>query len=111
MKLIIMFMLYLPMLNAWAGGPAARLADTTSTGGTVLNGSSTVLINGRPAARLNDTATCLVYNPFPNLQPGPIVTGSYTVLINGMPAANLGSLVNTAQPCTIATGSSTVLIE
>jgi uncharacterized Zn-binding protein involved in type VI secretion len=57
-----------------------------------MTGSTDVLVNGKPAARVGDTST-------PHLRPGgkfcpphsaPIVLGSFSVLINGKPAARVG---------------------
>jgi uncharacterized Zn-binding protein involved in type VI secretion len=71
-------------------------------GGPVLPpGCPTVLINGLPAARLGDMATCA--GP-----PDSIVSGSATVMIGGMPAARLGD--STAHGGLIALGSATVMI-
>ena len=109
MKVLLMMTMCLVVFTAWAGS-AARVDDLTSTGGKVQTGSANVKINNKSSARVGDSATCLVSNPFPNYQSGPIVTGSNTVLINGKSAATVGSLINTVQTCTISTGSSTVLI-
>jgi uncharacterized Zn-binding protein involved in type VI secretion len=93
--------------------PAARITDMHTcpminpggvphVGGPVLPpGCPTVLINGLPAARLGDMATCA--GP-----PDSIVSGSATVMIGGMPAARLGD--STAHGGLIAIGSATVLI-
>ena len=70
-------------------------------GGPILAGESTVLIEGMPAARVGDNASCT----------GPvdtIVTGSANVMIGGMPAARIGD--STAHGGTIVLGSGTVLI-
>jgi uncharacterized Zn-binding protein involved in type VI secretion len=70
-------------------------------GGPVLTGAPTVLINGMPAARLGDSATCV----------GPrdtIAKGSATVLIGGQPAARMGD--SCAHGGTITLGCPTVLI-
>jgi uncharacterized Zn-binding protein involved in type VI secretion len=51
-----------------------------------------VLINGRPAARLGDSHTCLlppVAGPHP---PNTIAQGSATVTIGGQPAARVGDV-------------------
>ncbi len=93
--------------------PAARITDMHTcpminpggvphVGGPVLPpGCLTVLINGFPAARLGDMATCA--GP-----PDSIVSGSATVMIGGMPAARLGD--STAHGGLIAIGSATVMI-
>lgn len=71
-------------------------------GGPILPpGEPTVLIEGLPAARVGDMATCV--GP-----PDTIAMGSGTVLIGGMPAARVGDL--TAHGGTIVMGSGTVII-
>lgn len=92
--------------------PAARITDmhvcplVTGTvphvGGPILPpGAPTVLIEGLPAARVGDLATCV--GP-----PDMIAVGSGTVFIGGMPAARLGD--STAHGGTIVGGAPTVLI-
>lgn len=93
--------------------PAARVGDMHTcpmvnpggaphVGGPVLPpGSSTVLIEGLPAARVGDLLICA--GP-----PDTIVAGSSTVLIGGMPAARLGD--STAHGGAIVLGSATVII-
>jgi len=75
----------------------------------IATGSTDVVINGRPAARVDDVST-------PHLLPGrpcpthvaPIVIGSTSVLINGRPAAYVGSYL---AGCTfVATGSADVVV-
>ncbi|MFV1981711.1 MAG: PAAR domain-containing protein [Rhodothermia bacterium] len=93
--------------------PAARVGDmhvcplmnpgpSPHVGGPVMPaGEPTVLIEGLPAARMGDMATCA--GP-----PDTIVVGSGTVLIAGMPAARLGD--STAHGGAIVAGSATVMI-
>jgi len=93
--------------------PAARISDfhtcpmvnpgpSPHVGGPVLPpGCPTVLIEGLPAARVTDMASCA--GP-----PDIIVAGSGTVLIGGMPAARIGDA--TAHGGTIVAGSATVMI-
>jgi uncharacterized Zn-binding protein involved in type VI secretion len=93
--------------------PAARITDMHTcplvnpggaphVGGPILPpGAATVLIEGLPAARVGDMATCA--GP-----PDVISAGSGTVLIGGLPAARLGDA--TAHGGTIAVGSATVQI-
>lgn len=93
--------------------PAARVSDMHTcpmvnpggaphVGGPLLPpGCPTVLIEGMPAARLGDMATCA--GP-----PDTIVAGSSTVFIGGMPAARLGDA--TAHGGLIIAGSATVQI-
>ncbi len=76
----------------------------------IATGSTDVLINGRPAARVGDLST-------PHLRPAgifcvthvaPVMTGSTSVFINGRPAATQGSYL---AGCTIvALGSTDVNI-
>ncbi len=92
--------------------PAARVGDmhvcpmvtgvVPHVGGPILPpGEPTVLIEGMPAARLGDMATCA--GP-----PDTIIMGSGTVLIGGKPAARLGD--STAHGGSIVLGSFTVII-
>lgn len=91
---------------------AARITDmhtcpmVTGTvphvGGPILPpGAPTVFIEGMPAARMGDMATCT--GP-----PDTILQGSSTVLIEGMPAARMGDM--TAHGGQIVAGSPTVMI-
>jgi len=93
-------------------GMAARAGDmhvcpmVTGTvphvGGPVMPpGCPTVMIQGMPAARLGDMATCA--GP-----PDTIVMGSSTVIIGGMPAARQGDA--TAHGGSIVLGAPTVMI-
>lgn len=93
-------------------GMAARAGDMhvcpmiTGTvphvGGPVMPpGCPTVLIQGMPAARVGDMATCA--GP-----PDTIVMGSSTVIIGGMPAARQGD--TTAHGGSIVLGAPTVMI-
>lgn len=71
-------------------------------GGPILPpGFPTVLIGGKPAARVGDPCTCA--GP-----PDSIAAGSGTVLIGGKPAARMGD--TTAHGGTILAGCPTVLI-
>ena len=98
-----------------AAGPAARVGDTTSHGGTIINGSPTVIIGGSPAARIGDIVVCPVVDtsnfvPLPHVG-GPIISGSPTVLIEGLPAASVGdTVVESGASSTIVIGAPTVII-
>ena len=89
---------------------ASRINDATSGHGcfppqTVVAGSSDVLINGIPAARVGDAVTphtCVVTHP------GTIAIGSSTVFINGVPAARIGDPIDCGS--TLVGGSSNVNI-
>ena len=93
--------------------PAARVTDmhtcpmvnpggSPHVGGPIIPaGCPTVLIQGLPAARAGDMATCA--GP-----PDTILAGSSTVLIGGMPSARVGDA--TAHGGVVAAGCPTVLI-
>ena len=82
--------------------PMVNPGGAPHVGGPVLPpGSPTVLIEGLPAARVGDMATC-------SGPPDTIIVGSGTVLIGGMPAARVGDL--TAHGGSIVMGSATVII-
>ena len=96
--------------------PAARVGDMHTcpmvtlvgstpvphVGGPILPpGAPTVMIGGRPAARVGDTCTC-------NGPPDVIVGGSATVRIGGKPAARVGD--GTAHGGVIVAGFNTVVI-
>lgn len=91
--------------------PAARVGDhhtcplydgkSPHVGGPVSAGSRTVLIGGRPAARVGDQCVCA--GP-----PDMIARGSATVRIGGKPAARLGD--TTAHGGQIVAGAPTVNI-
>jgi uncharacterized Zn-binding protein involved in type VI secretion len=66
--------------------------------GTILTGSHTHLIEGRPIARLGDLTTC-----------GPILTGSHRYLIDGRPVARIRDKVGCSGH--IVTASMEYLIE
>jgi uncharacterized Zn-binding protein involved in type VI secretion len=94
--------------------PAARQGDTTAHGGTIAIGCPTVLIGGKPAARMGDMHTCPMQTPavppIPHVG-GPIILGSPTVLIGGMPAARVGDQCTcVGPPDVIVVGEFTVLI-
>lgn len=100
------------------GQPAARVGDQTAHGGVIAAGFPTVLIGGKPAARMGDMHTCPMADPMPPPAPpkphvgGPITKGSATVLIGGQPAARVGDMAVCASPApdTIVVGDPTVLI-
>mgnify|MGYP003573209915 FL=1 len=91
--------------------PAARMGDPTAHGGTIVLGLPTVLIGGKPAARMTDLHVCPMFNgPVPHVG-GPIVLGSATVLIGGLPAARMGDMATcVGPPDTIVMGAPNVLI-
>ena len=65
--------------------PQARLGDVSSHGGTIITGSVTTLVNGRPVARMCDMHVC----PIPGHGVTPIVTGSLDTATDGRPNARL----------------------
>lgn len=82
--------------------PMVNPGGAPHVGGPVLPpGAPTVLIEGIPAARMGDMATC-------SGPPDTIIQGSGTVLIEGMPAARMGDM--TAHGGQIVAGSPTVMI-
>ena len=90
------------------GKPAARLGDETAHGGVVKEGAETVLIGGKPAARVADDHKCGKRRH----QGGPIVpTGNPTVLVEGKPLARVTDKA-VCRGCddTISKGETTVLI-
>jgi uncharacterized Zn-binding protein involved in type VI secretion len=90
--------------------PVARLGDQGvphCSGFSIAQGSATVFVNLKSAARLGDLST-------PHLRPGkpcrphvaPISGGSATVFVNGRPLARVGDGL---AGCTfVASGSATV---
>ena len=90
------------------------MGDTTAHGGIIIEGYMTVLIEGKPAARIGNMHTCP--QVIPGLQPiphvgGPIITGSQTVFIGGKPAARVGDTATCQGPVDIIIkGSNSVLI-
>ena len=89
--------------------PAARVADTSNHGGTIIGpGVVTVLIGSMPAAVATDQHVCPIPPPphVPTVSPFP--SGSGTVLIGGLPA------LRTTDTCLCgamaAVGEPTVLI-
>jgi len=68
--------------------PQARLGDMTSHGGTIITGSLTTMVNGRPVARMGDMHVC----PIPYHGVTPIVTGSLKTTTDGRPNARIGDV-------------------
>lgn len=95
--------------------PAARLGDQTAHGGVIVAGFPTVLIGGKPAARMTDMHTCPMQTPgtppIPHVG-GPILPPcSPTVLIGNLPAARVGDMCTcVGPPDVIAMGEVTVMI-
>lgn len=95
--------------------PAARMGDQTAHGGIITVGFPTVLIGGKPAARVGDMHTCPMVTPGVPPVPhvgGPILPpGSPTVLIGGVPAARMGDMCTcTGPPDSIVIGAPNVMI-
>jgi uncharacterized Zn-binding protein involved in type VI secretion len=74
------------------------------SGGTIISGAPTVLIEGKPAARMTDSILCNGAPPHPDT----ILKGSSTVLICNMPAAYMSC--STASGGMIINGATTVQI-
>jgi uncharacterized Zn-binding protein involved in type VI secretion len=88
---------------------AARVADTTTHGGTIVGpGVATVLIGGMPAAVATDQHVCSLPPNAHQPTVSPFPSGSGTVMIGGMPA------LRTSDTCLCgagaAVGEPTVLI-
>jgi uncharacterized Zn-binding protein involved in type VI secretion len=66
----------------------ARIDDTISHGGVIIEGSATVVTNSRLTARLGDAVICNIHG----LQ--KIVTASSTVFANSRGVARVGDLVS-----------------
>ncbi|MHB1045245.1 MAG: PAAR domain-containing protein [Thermoanaerobaculia bacterium] len=81
--------------------PTANPDGSPHTGGPILVGDATVLIEYMPAARVGDTATCA--GP-----PDMIATGSVSCLIGGMSAARVGD--TTVHGGVIVAGCTSVVI-
>ncbi len=95
--------------------PAARMGDMTAHGGAITVGFPTVLIGGKPAARMGDMHNCPMVTPGVPPVPhvgGPIIMGSVTVLIGGQPAARVGDTITCVGPpdSIVPPGCITVLI-
>jgi len=91
--------------------PAARIGDMTAHGGTIVVGFPTVLIGGKPAARIGDNHVCpMVTGIVPHVG-GPIILGAFNVLVGGVPQARVSDMaVCVGPPDTITIGESTVLV-
>jgi uncharacterized Zn-binding protein involved in type VI secretion len=86
---------------------AARVADTTTHGGTVVGpGVATVLIGGMPASVAGDMHACVITPNHPPSTPFP--AGSATVMIGGRPALRSGD--SAACGAGVAVGLPTVVI-
>lgn len=68
--------------------PQARLGDRSSHGGSIITGSVTAFVNGRPVARMGDMHVC----PIPGHGVTPIVGGSMNTATDGRPNARLGDI-------------------
>ena len=89
--------------------PAARLADVSTHGGTLIGpGVATVLIGGMPAAVATDQHVCPIppIVHLPTVSPFPM--GSGTVMIAGLPALRVGDTCLCGAAA--AVGEPTVLI-
>lgn len=92
---------------------AARKGDLTNHGGVITEGEETVIIAGRPAARVGDDHSCPANEPGPKPHKGgPILPpGSTSVSIAGQAAARVGDTATCVGPTdTISSGEATVRI-
>ena len=94
---------------------AARLTDPIAphgcwSGGVITGASSNVIIEGKPAARVDDPGSPHSWIcPEPPPPHGVVISsGSGTVMINGKPAARVGDSTNCGS--VIIGGSSKVVI-
>ncbi|SHN60412.1 PAAR domain-containing protein [Desulfovibrio litoralis] len=76
--------------------PIACLGDTGSHGGKIITGAETIMVHGRPIARVGDIYDC------PEHGPNPIITGAKSVFGRGRQVAHIGS--RTACGATITSG-------
>ncbi len=86
--------------------PAARLGDehtcpNSSSGGKIIEGASSVFINSKPAARLNDACAC-------GDGPSHVGSASPTVFFEGKAAARIGD--TTCHHGVIIHGAANVII-
>ncbi|MBR9879575.1 MAG: PAAR domain-containing protein [Gammaproteobacteria bacterium] len=66
--------------------PLILQGDTTSHGGSVVEGATTTRVNNRPVARVSDRVIC----PHSGHSPAVIVTGDTTTLVEGRAVARHG---------------------
>jgi uncharacterized Zn-binding protein involved in type VI secretion len=91
--------------------PAARLGDPTAHGGVIVSGLPTVLIGGRPAARVTDVHVCPMVTALVPHVGGPILPpGSVTVLTGMMPQARAGDPAFCAGPPDVISGGDPTVI-
>lgn len=94
-----------------AGKPAARQGDATAHGGAITAGDSTVIIGGRPAARIGDAHNCPASEGAKPHVGGPVASGSGTVNIGYKSAARVRDRAAcNGPPDAIAAGCDTVNI-
>ena len=86
-----------------SGKPVARVGDTGSHGGTIIDGSPIIRANNRPIALVGSIYNCPVHGP------NPIVTGAPYVFGNDVLVAHVGS--KTACGAEITSGSPDVFIN
>ena len=86
-----------------SGKPVARVGDTGSHGGSIIDGSPSVRGNNRLIALVGSTYNCPVHGK------NPIVTGAPYILGNDVLVAHVGS--KTACGAEITSGSPDVFIN
>ena len=95
------------------GKPSARITDSCAHGGKIVTGEVTVIVGGRPAARIMDNHVCPAVCPGPAPHVGgPIIPPcAVNVIIGGRPAARIGDKAICACAIdSIVSGEATVLI-
>lgn len=65
----------------------ARIGDTHSHGGVIIEGSPNFNVNGIPSSRVGDKVWCPIHGIV------AIATGSPTVILNGRRRARIGDLI------------------
>ena len=86
-----------------AGKGIARQGDTGSHGGEIVTGSDTIVVNGRPLARVGDTYACPIHGN------NPIISGAQSVFAEGVLVAHVGSM--TACGAVITSGSPNTIVD
>lgn len=85
--------------------PIIRLGDSTSHGGVVVSAAPTVIVEGKPAARIGDMTTC----PIPGHGASPIVSGDSTCMVDGRAVARQGDLTGCGAVLIASQGASGVM--
>lgn len=91
-------------------GLLSRVGDTTTTGGRIITGASTVLADGRPVGVLMSLVSPHAPAPKDKRHVGArVVTGSPTVFVEGKPVLRTGSTCTCGHQ--IIQGSSNIIVS